>query len=78
MFGLGTVETFKVFARVATGNEVARGQVESSIIIIVDLLEALDDFLVALAWLYFAWGIYSLFLGSKDALVNYASWLRVN
>ncbi|WP_107669359.1 YqhA family protein [Cyanothece sp. BG0011] len=78
MFGLGTVDTVKVFIRVATGNEVARGQVESSIIIIVDLLEALDDFLVALALLYFAWGIYSLFLGAKDDLVNYASWLRVN
>lgn len=78
MFGLGTVDTFKVFLRVATGNEVSSGQVESSVIAIVDLLEALDDFLVALALLYFAWGIYSLFIGSKDDSSNYPSWLRVN
>ncbi|ACB53219.1 hypothetical protein cce_3871 [Crocosphaera subtropica ATCC 51142] len=78
MFGLGTVDTIKVFWRVAIGNEVSRGQVESSVIVIVDLLEALDDFLVALALLYFAWGIYSLFIGSKDDLVNYPSWLRIN
>lgn len=78
MFGLGTVDTFKVFVRVATGNEVAKSNVESSIIIIVDLLEALDDFLVALALLYFASGIYFLFLGSKNDLINYPNWLRVN
>ncbi len=78
MFGLGTVDTVKVFIRVATGNEVAKGEVESSIIIIVDLLEALDDFLVALALLYFASGIYFLFLGSQDNLINYPNWLRVN
>ena len=77
MFGLGTVDTVKVFVRVATGNEVAKGDVESSIIIIVDLLEALDDFLVALALLYFAWGIYSLFLSPNDNSINYPSWLHI-
>jgi uncharacterized membrane protein YqhA len=43
------------------------------------LLEALDDFLVGLAFLYFAFGIYSLFIGLNQKLSDaLPGWLRVS
>jgi hypothetical protein len=41
-------------------NEVAQGEIEPSVVVIIDLLEVIDDFLVGLALLYFVYGIYAL------------------
>ncbi|HHP7229782.1 MAG TPA: YqhA family protein [Xenococcaceae cyanobacterium] len=41
------------------------------------LLEALDDFLIGLAFLYFAYGIYALFINFKGADLDIPQWLRV-
>ena len=75
---LGTVDTFSVFHKVLTGSEVAQEEIELSVLAIVDLLEALDDFLVGLALLYFAYGIYSLFIRVNSSSEAEPSWLRVN
>jgi len=41
------------------------------------LLEALDDFLIGLAFLYFAYGIYALFINFKEEDLEVPQWLRV-
>lgn len=41
------------------------------------LLEALDDFLIGLAFLSFAYGIYSLFINFQEEDLNIPQWLRV-
>ena len=61
---------------VATGNfgddpeeaVIVRSRIDPAELATIELLECLDDFLVGLAFLYFAYGIYSLFiqLGRKD------------
>ena len=43
----------------------------------IKLLESLDDFLVGLAFLYFAYGIYSLFIALGQVNESIPSWLRV-
>lgn len=75
---LGVLDTISVFKNVITGNVVAQGEIEPSVIVIVDLLEILDDFLVGLALLYFAYGIYSLFILIDSKPENEPSWLQVD
>lgn len=71
---------------VATGNfgddpeeaVIVRSRIDPAELATIELLECLDDFLVGLAFLYFAYGIYSLFiqLGRKDPTMP--RWLRVS
>jgi uncharacterized membrane protein YqhA len=61
LFVLGTWDTFLVFYKIIIGTEVVQGEIEPSVAAIIDLLETLDEFLVGLALLYFAYGIYCLF-----------------
>lgn len=75
---LGVLDTVSVFQNVITRNVVAQGEIEPSVIVIVDLLEILDDFLVGLALLYFAYGIYSLFILIRSEPENEPSWLQVD
>jgi uncharacterized membrane protein YqhA len=77
---LGTLDTIAVFQNVITGNIEAQGEIEPSVIVIIDLLEILDDFLVGLALLYFAYGIYSLFIQvrTNTEVKNEPAWLDIN
>lgn len=79
MFWIGTVNTFKTILLVAGIEEIILegSSIKPTELATIELLECLDDFLVGLAFLYFAYGIYSLFiqLGRKDP--NTPSWLRV-
>ena len=43
----------------------------------LQLLESLDNFLVGLAFLYFAYGIYSLFINLNQDLPKAPQWLKV-
>jgi uncharacterized membrane protein YqhA len=80
MFWIGTTNTIKVIMLVAGAEEriVKSSSIEPTELATIELLECLDDFLVGLAFLYFAYGIYSLFiqLGRKDP--DTPSWLRVS
>ncbi len=80
MFWIGTSKTFKAVLLVAGVEEVALegSRIDLNELATIELLECLDDFLVGLAFLYFAYGIYSLFiqLGRKDP--NTPLWLQVN
>lgn len=79
MFWLGSVDTVKVFQMVITGEKpVEAVERELSILATIDLLETLDSFLVGLAFLYFAYGIYSLFLRVQVDIENDPKWLQVN
>jgi uncharacterized membrane protein YqhA len=79
MFGIGTINTINAILLVIGAEDaVLEGSsVEPTELATIELLECLDDFLVGLAFLYFAYGIYSLFiqLGQKDR--DTPSWLRV-
>jgi uncharacterized membrane protein YqhA len=80
MFWIGTTNTIKVIMLIVGAEEraVKSGSIDPTELATIELLECLDDFLVGLAFLYFAYGIYSLFiqLGRKDP--DTPSWLRVS
>jgi uncharacterized membrane protein YqhA len=79
MFWIGTINTINAILLVIGAEDavVEGSSIEPTELATIELLECLDDFLVGLAFLYFAYGIYSLFiqLGQKDR--NTPSWLRV-
>jgi uncharacterized membrane protein YqhA len=79
MFWLGTIDTINVF-RLVLHKELSPEEAERglSVIATVDLLESLDDFLVGLAFLYFAYGIYSLFIRIHPDPINDPPWLQVD
>lgn len=79
MFWIGTTNTINATLLVAGVQDtvIEGSRIEPTELATIELLECLDDFLVGLAFLYFAYGIYSLFirLGHKDR--NTPSWLQV-
>lgn len=79
MFWIGTVNTVRAILLVAGVEEpvIEGSSIDPAELATIELLECLDDFLVGLAFLYFAYGIYSLFiqLGRKDP--NTPLWLQV-
>jgi uncharacterized membrane protein YqhA len=79
MFWIGTTNTINAILLVIGAEDavVEGSSIEPTELATIELLECLDDFLVGLAFLYFAYGIYSLFiqLGQKDR--DTPSWLRV-
>jgi len=79
MFWIGTTNTIKAILLVAGAEDavIEGSRIEPTELATIELLECLDDFLVGLAFLYFAYGIYSLFiqLGKPDPYTP--SWLRV-
>lgn len=80
MFWIGTTNTLKAILIVAGIEEavLAGSSIDPAELATIELLESLDDFLVGLAFLFFAFGIYSLFiqLGRKDP--NTPAWLQVD
>ncbi len=80
MFWIGATNTVKAILLVAGVEEavMAGSRIDPSELATIELLECLDDFLVGLAFLYFAYGIYSLFIqmGRKDP--NTPLWLQVS
>ncbi len=79
MFGIGTVNTLKAVMLAINAEEsvVEGSRISTTELATIELLECLDEFLVGLAFLYFAYGIYSLFiqLGSSDSDVG--TWSRL-
>lgn len=80
MFWIGATNTINAILLVAGAKDavVEGSRIEPTELATIELLECLDDFLVGLAFLYFAYGIYSLFiqLGKKNP--NTPSWLEVS
>ncbi len=80
MFWIGTQNTLKAILLVAGVEEamVEGSNVDAADLATIELLECLDDFLIGLAFLYFAYGIYSLFiqLGRKSS--DTPLWLQVD
>lgn len=79
MFWIGTVNTFKTILLVLGIEEavVEGGRIDPTELATIELLECLDDFLVGLAFLYFAYGIYSLFIQLGRKTPDQPSWLRI-
>lgn len=79
MFGIGTVNTLKAVMLAINAEEsvIEGSRISPTELATIELLECLDEFLVGLAFLYFAYGIYSLFiqLGSSDSDVG--TWSRL-
>jgi len=76
MLLLGIKETIAAFAIAFERgtNTMPIGKTEEATL---RLLEALDDFLIGLAFLYFAYGIYALFINFKEENLEVPQWLRV-
>ncbi len=79
MFWIGTINTWKAFLLVIHAEEavIEGSRISTTELATIELLECLDEFLVGLAFLYFAYGIYSLFiqLGKSDADTN--TWTKL-
>lgn len=80
MFWIGTINTFKAILLVVGVEEAVRegSSIEPAELATIELLECLDDFLVGLAFLYFAYGIYSLFIQLGRKTPDLPPWLRVS
>lgn len=80
MFWIGTVNTFKAVLLLVGVEEAVRegSSIEPTELATIELLECLDDFLVGLAFLYFAYGIYSLFIQLGRKTPDLPPWLRVS
>jgi uncharacterized membrane protein YqhA len=79
MFWIGTTNTLHAILLVAGVEEavVAGSSIDPAELATIELLECLDDFLVGLAFLYFASGIYSLFILMGKPNPYAPPWLRV-
>ena len=79
MFGIGTVNTLKAVMLAINAEEsvIEGSRISPTELATIELLECLDEFLVGLAFLYFAYGIYALFiqLGSSDSDVG--TWTKL-
>jgi uncharacterized membrane protein YqhA len=80
MFWIGTTNTVKAILLVAGIEEamIEGSSIDPAELATIELLECLDDFLVGLAFLYFAYGIYSLFIQLGRKVPDQPSWLRVS
>jgi len=76
MLLLGIKETIAAFAIAFEQgkNTMPIGKTEEATL---RVLEALDNFLIGLAFLYFAYGIYALFIDFKEENLEVPQWLRV-
>ncbi|PZV17441.1 MAG: hypothetical protein DCF20_06315 [Pseudanabaena sp.] len=75
LFFIGVNNTFLAFAIFFKSSEASNSDIGE--LATIKLLESLDDFLVGLAFLYFAYGIYSLFIALGQVHESTPSWLRV-
>jgi uncharacterized membrane protein YqhA len=79
MFWVGTINTFRAVLLVIGVKEAVmeKSSIEPTELATIELLECLDNFLVGLAFLYFAYGIYSLFIQLGRKTADSPSWLRI-
>lgn len=79
MFWIGSVNTLKVVLLVIKAEEsvVEGSRVSTTELATIELLECLDDFLVGLAFLYFAYGIYSLFIQLGQSDTEAGTWSKL-
>ncbi len=79
MFWIGTTNTIQAILLVVGRSEamVEGSRIEPSELVTIELLECLDHFLVGLVFLYFAYGIYALFLQPEEDDAETPHWLRV-
>ena len=78
MFFLGVFNIYRAFAHVfrhPTGSEEAFGTAA-----VINVIESLDRFLIAIVLLYFAYGVYSLFIHPEESEEQLAlpGWLRAH
>lgn len=72
-------DTFKAFTIFFASNPEILAELEPGEEATVMLLESLDNFLIGLGFLYFAYGIYSLFIGLSQNIPDYVpQWLRIS
>ena len=77
MFGLGLYNIFEAFAHGLVTQDDEPGQFGTGAVISV--IEGLDRFLIGIVLLYFAYGVYSLFIhpGEPEEKLALPEWLRV-
>ena len=79
MLLIGSQNTLKAFVIFFTENPEATVELEPGEEATLLLLESLDNFLVGLAFLYFAYGIYSLFISLNPSVPDFIpQWLKVS
>ncbi len=80
MLLIGAQNTIKAFIIFLANNPETLTELEPGAEATLLLLESLDNFLVGLAFLYFAYGIYSLFIGLNQQNLpdNIPQWLKVS
>lgn len=83
MFFLGVYEIYEAFGH---GLDVPKGngaQVAPGALAVIKVIEGLDRFLIAIVLLYFAFGVYSLFIHPEqqpkegEEILAWPAWLRV-
>lgn len=83
MFLLGLYEIYRAFEHVVMGPGEAVDGVAVGAAAVISVIEALDRFLIAIVLLYFAYGVYSLFIHPEQAPeeaqeeLALPQWLRV-
>ena len=79
MFWIGTVNTLKAVLLVINAEEsvVEGSRISTTELATLELLECLDSFLVGLAFLYFAYGIYALFIQLEKSDTDTGVWSRL-
>lgn len=79
MFGIGTVNTLKavILAINAEESVIEGSRISPTELATIELLECLDEFLVGLAFLYFAYGIYALFIQLEKSDTEAGTWAKL-
>jgi uncharacterized membrane protein YqhA len=79
MFWIGTINTLKALLLVIKGEEavVEGSRLSATELATIELLECLDNFLIGLAFLYFAYGIYTLFIQLGQADTDASTWTKL-
>lgn len=79
MLSIGAQNTINAFVVFFSKNPETIAELEPGEEITLMLLESLDNFLIGLGFLYFAYGIYSLFISLNQNVPDYVpQWLRVS
>jgi uncharacterized membrane protein YqhA len=79
MFWIGSVNTLKAVLLVINAEEsvVEGSRISTTELATLELLECLDSFLVGLAFLYFAYGIYSIFIQLGKSDTDSGTWTKL-
>ncbi|MEB3291234.1 MAG: YqhA family protein [Leptolyngbya sp.] len=79
MFWIGTLNTIQAAILVVNAEEavVEGSRISATELATIELLECLDEFLVGLAFLYFAYGIYALFIQIENSDAEVGTWAKL-